>query len=88
MVDVLCHDVAECVYLYVSVGGIWAGLFRNKFPAKLLTSQIPGRILSLCVASRMWVRHRSFVIVPPEGGLEFLAGLTKKIVFYSCHGQK
>jgi len=28
-------------------------------------------VLSLCVASRMWVRHRSLVIVPPEGGLEF-----------------
>ena len=41
--------------------------------------------ISLCAASRMWVRHRSVVIVPPEGGLEFSAGLTKKIVFYSCH---
>ena len=34
----------------------------------------------------MWVNHRSVVIVPPEGvppegGLEFSAGLTKKIVF-------
>ena len=38
--------------------------------------------LSLCAASRMWVRHRSLVIVPPEGGLEFSAGLTKKFVFY------
>jgi len=28
----------------------------------------------------MWVRHRSVVLVPPEGGLEFSAGLTKKIV--------
>jgi hypothetical protein len=28
------------------------------------------------------------VIVPPEGGLKFSAGLTKKIVFYSCHGYK
>jgi len=28
-------------------------------------------ILSLCAASRMWVRHRSVVIVPPEGDLEF-----------------
>ena len=27
--------------------------------------------LSLCAASRMWVRHRLVVIVPPEGGLEF-----------------
>ena len=27
--------------------------------------------LSLCAASRMWVRHRSVVIVPPEGNLEF-----------------
>jgi len=43
-------------------------------------------VLSLCAASRMWVRHRSVVIVPPEGGLEFSAGFTKKIVFYSCHG--
>ena len=42
--------------------------------------------VSLCAASRMWVRHRSVVIVPQEGGLEFSAGLTKKIVFYSCHG--
>ena len=30
-----------------------------------------GQKLSLCAASRMWVRHRSVVIVPPEGGLEF-----------------
>ena len=29
----------------------------------------------------MLARHRSAVIVPPEGGLEFSAGLTKKIVF-------
>ena len=28
-------------------------------------------LLSLCAASRMWVRHRSVVIVPPEGDLEF-----------------
>ena len=28
-------------------------------------------ISSLCAASRMWVRHRSVVIVPPEGDLEF-----------------
>jgi len=34
------------------------------------------------------VGHRSLVIVPPEGGLEFSAGLTKKIVFDSCHGLK
>jgi len=27
--------------------------------------------LSLCAASWMWGRHRSVVIVPPEGGLEF-----------------
>jgi len=46
----------------------------------------PPLLHSLCAASRMWVRHRSVVIVPPEGGLEFSAGLTKKIVFYSCHG--
>ena len=38
-------------------------------------------ILSLCAASWMWVRHRSVVIVPPEGGLEFSAGLTKTILF-------
>jgi len=38
-------------------------------------------LLSLCAASRMGVRHRSVVIVPKEGGLEFSAGLTKKIVF-------
>jgi len=37
-------------------------------------------LLSLCAASRMWVRHWSVVIVPLEGGLEFSAGLTKKIV--------
>jgi len=43
-------------------------------------------VLSLCAASRTWVRHRSVVIVPPEGGLEFSAGLSTKIVFYSCHG--
>ena len=43
-------------------------------------------LLSLCASSRMWVRHLSVVIVPPEGGLEFSAGLTKKIVFYPCHG--
>jgi len=42
----------------------------------------------MCAASRMWVTHRSVVIVPPQGGLEFSAGLTKKIVFYSCHGQQ
>jgi len=29
------------------------------------------RFLSLCAASWMWVMHRSVVIVPPEGGLEF-----------------
>ena len=46
------------------------------------------RLLSLCAASRMWVRHQSVVIVPPEGGLEFSTGLTKKIVFYLCHGQQ
>jgi len=40
-------------------------------------------LLLLCAASRMWVRHRSGVIVLPEGGLVFSAGLTKKIVFYS-----
>jgi len=38
---------------------------------------------SLCAASRMWVRHQSLLIVPPEGGLEFSAGLTTKIVFQS-----
>ena len=27
-------------------------------------------MLSLCAASRMWVRRRSVVIVPPEGGLK------------------
>jgi len=27
--------------------------------------------LSLCAASQMWVGHRSVVIVPPEGDLEF-----------------
>ena len=27
-------------------------------------------VLSVCAASRMWDRHRSVVIVPPEGGLE------------------
>jgi len=27
-------------------------------------------VLSPCVASRMWVRHRSVVMVPPNGGLE------------------
>jgi len=27
-------------------------------------------ILSLCAASRIWDRHRSVVIVPPEGDLE------------------
>ena len=43
-------------------------------------------LLSLCAASWMWVRHHSDLIVPPEGGLEFSAGLTKKIVFYLCHG--
>jgi len=42
--------------------------------------------LSLCAASRKWFRHRSLVIFPPEGGLEFTAGLTKKSVFYSYHG--
>ena len=47
--------------------------------------QLPKTLLSLCAVSWMWFRHRSFVIVPPEGGLEFSAGLTKKIVFYSCH---
>jgi len=53
----------------------------------LITPQNPTiPLLSLCAASRMWVRHRSVVIVPPEGGLEFSAGLTEKIVFYSCHG--
>ena len=34
----------------------------------------------------MLLRHRSVLILLPEGGLEFSAGLTKKIVFYSCHG--
>jgi len=43
-------------------------------------------LVSLCAASRMWVRHRLVVIVPRESGLEFSAGLTKKIVFDSCHG--
>jgi len=42
-------------------------------------------LVSLCAASRMWVRHRLVVIVPRESGLEFSAGLTKKIVFDSCH---
>jgi len=27
-------------------------------------------LLTLCAASRMWVTHRSVVIVPPEGGLD------------------
>ena len=44
-----------------------------------------GRFLSLCAASRMWIRYRSLVIFPQEGGLEFSAGLTNKIAFYSCH---
>ena len=40
-------------------------------------------ILSLCEASRMWVRHRSEVIVPPEGfgisvGLRNVFGGTQK----------
>jgi len=35
-------------------------------------------LLSLCAASRIWVMHQSVVIVRPEGGLEFSAGLTKK----------
>jgi len=46
----------------------------------------PSQHLSLRAASRTWIRHRSVVIVALEGGLEFSAGLTKKIVFYSCHG--
>jgi len=31
---------------------------------------LQGQLLSLCAASRMWARHRSVVIVPPEGVLE------------------
>ena len=34
----------------------------------------------------MWVKHLSVITFPPEGGLEFSAGLTKKIVFNSYHG--
>jgi len=40
--------------------------FMPQYPISLVKS-----LLSLCAASRMWVKHRSVVIVPSEGGLEF-----------------
>jgi len=38
---------------------------------ELLNSMMTQTLFSLCAASRMWVRHRSVVIVPLEGDLEF-----------------
>jgi len=32
-------------------------------------------------ASRMWVRHRSVLIVPPEGGLESQCDSRKRLCF-------
>jgi len=41
-------------------------------------------LLSLCAASRIWVRHRSVVILPPEV-FEISVGLGNVLMFYSCH---
>jgi len=57
-------------YIYVS--------FLQKSPTLSVSLAERDKQLSLCVASRMWIRYRSVVIVPPEGGVEFSAGLTKK----------
>jgi len=41
-------------------------------PTEIPQSPFAWKISSLCVASRIWVRHRSVVTVPPpEGGLKF-----------------
>jgi len=37
--------------------------------------------LSLCAASRMWVRHRSVLIIPPEGGLQSRWESWKRLCF-------
>ena len=49
----------------------WGG--SHIFVAPVRKLGIQEELLSLCAASWMWVRHRSVVIVPPEGALEFVA---------------
>jgi len=75
------HSLARDLPLHLSRAR--ASLALSRFHSLFHPFSLP---FSLCAASQMWVRHRSMVIVPPEGGLKFSAGLTKKIVFYSCHG--
>ena len=76
--------------VYLDVTSDWPGLHTLGHLAKWVGGAFVGTLnpvlrhgwwLSLCAASRMWVRLRSVLIVPPEGGLEFSAGLTKKMVF-------
>ena len=56
--------------------------FRLFNSSSIFNVSLREELPSLCTASRMWVMHRSLVIVPPEGGLEFSAGLTMmKIAF-------
>jgi len=54
----VCCSVLQCVAVCCSVLQCVAGLLLRC-------------LLSLCAASRMWVRHQSVVIVPPERNLEF-----------------
>jgi len=85
--DTLTHGVAQaCCSVLQCIAVCVAGRFSTLQCAAVHCLASAWHVavvgyLSLCSASRMWVRHQSVVIVAPEGGMEFSSGLTKKIVF-------
>ena len=56
-------------------------IFRNCESVRVRASSCEFGKLSLCAASRMWVRHRSVVMIPLEGGLESRRDSRKRLCF-------
>ena len=54
---------------------------------KTLQHTTTRRVLALCAASRMWVRHQTaiIVLVPPQERFGISVGLGNVLVCYSCH---
>jgi len=66
----VCCSVLQCAAVCCSVQPASLGYPLFRFPSKTL--------LSLCAVSWMWLRHRSVVILSPEGGLESRCDSQKK----------
>ena len=77
-VTLAMRGVSDVGYAPVSDNSCWGSADYTRHKVSTLHGNLSHELvvdcfcheLSLCAASRMWVRHRSVLIIPPEGGLQ------------------